>query len=498
MRRLRHAAAAVLVSAGLGRVAIAAPGDAPAAAAPAAEAPKAPAQVEAPADTDSRMDSGLERANAKDFVEAARIFYGLYAALPESDLRKDAAGFHLAEALVAAGYVQAGFEHYLEVISGRHSPEFMAKALEGVKPLVEGHRVDEDRFVGGTIYGASYTEAAPDVADFVEYWQALTDVRRGYGEWGRRRLGALAQANRPYAFHARYALIVDRIARREDDVAAKELRELMASSGPVPAEVRNEARLALARILYEKKAYGEAWRFYSQVESSLPLQDLVMLEKAWDRTAAGDEQRALGLLVGLGAPVFHSVFAPERDLIRAMALRRLCQYRAAHEAVRDFRAAFGPVLHKIRDRVPIADDPTVRGWAVAGTKSLEKRQHVRDALARERGALGAIHDKALHDHLDAIYAVGLANADLALSRELGDAVDHVADELLRVDEQVSLIDYEIGAGLFTSGENAGASHSMRPEDVPTGSSQVYFRFDGEYWSDEVREYTVLAEDRCVR
>jgi len=27
---------------------------------------------------------------------------------------------------------------------------------------------------------------------------------------------------------------------------------------------------------------------------------------------------------------------------------------------------------------------------------------------------------------------------------------------------------------------------------------VYFRFDGEYWSDELRDYVVLAEDRCLR
>jgi hypothetical protein len=39
---------------------------------------------------------------------------------------------------------------------------------------------------------------------------------------------------------------------------------------------------------------------------------------------------------------------------------------------------------------------------------------------------------------------------------------------------------------------------MRAEDIPYGSQSVYFRFDGEYWSDEIGDYTVFAEDRCVR
>jgi len=74
----------------------------------------------------------------------------------------------------------------------------------------------------------------------------------------------------------------------------------------------------------------------------------------------------------------------------------------------------------------------------------------------------------------------------------------VADELLRIDEQMNLIDYEIGAGLFKSTEAAGAPRGTRAEDVPFGSDAVFFRFDGEYWSDEVGDYTVLVEDRCVR
>ena len=91
-------------------------GPAPAAAAkpaaPAAASPAEPNQpAEAPADADERMDRGLELLNAKKLAQAAVVLRDLYAALPETDLRRDAAAFRLAGALTELGLVQAGIEY---------------------------------------------------------------------------------------------------------------------------------------------------------------------------------------------------------------------------------------------------------------------------------------------------------------------------------------------------------------------------------------------------
>jgi tetratricopeptide (TPR) repeat protein len=469
-----------------------APADSPAAS-PADTAASARAATQAPADTEQRMDEGLEQLAAKNYERAATSLYAVYASLPDSDLRRDLAGFNLATALVELGFVQAGVEHYIEILAGRRSPDLMNKTLGAIKPLYEKRLVDDGRFVDGVLYGNSWSELAPDVADFVEYLQALTDMTRGFADGGRKRLEALAKTRRAYSYHARYLLAVDRLARKDDDAAEREMRQIILAAD-APNDIKNQARVALARILYEKKSYDEAWKVYSRVDMPLPLKDVVMLEQAWDRVAGGDQQRALGLLTGLGAPVFQNVFAPERDLIRAMALRRLCQYRAAHVTVRQFRASYGPLLKKIRERADLTGDPTFRDWATKGTRLLADQSRMRGLLARERTAAGGLGDKAL-------YASGLARTDAAIGRGLRRAIDQVADEVLRVDEQMSLITYEIGAGLFKSGgDTAGAASNptMRKDEIPLGSSRVYFKFDGEYWSDELGDYTVLMQDRCVR
>src|SRR5207244_9479075 len=113
-----------------------------------------------------------------------------------------------------------------------------------------------------------------------------------------------------------------------------------------PPSIRADARAALARLLYDQKKYEEAFTAYAKIDTPLAVQDQILLEKAWAKVAAHDERRALGMEVGLGAPVYGLTFAPERWLIRAGALDRLCQFRAAHVAVLDFRERFRPQLER--------------------------------------------------------------------------------------------------------------------------------------------------------
>jgi tetratricopeptide (TPR) repeat protein len=449
----------------------------------------------APTDADQRMDQALERFHTKKMLEGAGIVYELYTALPETDLRRDTAAFHLAGALVNQGFIQAGIEYYLEILAGRRSPELLGKTLTALKPLYERGLLEEWRFLDCTIYGTQYGDLEPEVRDFVDYLQALGDLRLGFTTWGRSRLETLAATDRHYGWRARYLLATERIAQHNDDGAEKLLRQILDKG---PDDIRTLAALALARILYEQKRFDEAFSYYSQVKLPLVEQDMVLLERAWDRIGADDHQRALGMVVGLGAPIFRRVFAPERELIRALALRRLCQYGLAHQVVREFHEHYGTLVRKARDRDGLKDDPQIVEWAGWGTR-LASFARTRTRLRTETALIRRVANDALEAHLQALYGARLAFTEDSLRRGLGPAIEQVVNELLRVDEQMNLIDYEIGAGLVKPGSKRGAARILaRPGDLPAGSPQVFFPFNGEYWSDELNDFAVLADDRCLR
>jgi len=48
------------------------------------------------------------------------------------------------------------------------------------------------------------------------------------------------------------------------------------------------------------------------------------------------------------------------------------------------------------------------------------------------------------------------------------------------------------------GGNRAGPMTARSGELPYGSGQVFFRFDGEYWSDELGDFAVISDDRCLR
>lgn len=449
-----------------------------------------------PPELDRQYDLALERYYAQDFAAAAVRLHAVFRALPETELKRDAVEFHFASALERLGLVQGAIEHYIDVITGRRSPELVGRALGALDDLVRSKRLDEHRLIDHILFGNQYGDLPGPTQEFVQYYQAVGELRRGYDEWGTRRLEELGKSDGYYGMKARYALGVQRL-KADNDQGAEQIWKALGDDDKTPKAVRNDARLALARLAYERKKYPEAFEIYSSIDSPLPAQDVVLLEKAWNQLLSQDERRALGMVVGLGAPVYQRLFAPERSLLRAFALKRLCQFRGAHQSVLDFRKKYKGTLQRIRNREPLLDDPVLR-QAVMRRDDLLPTRRWRDALEVEKRQADQLDDRALRDYLGAIYKTKLALADVQLRRQLERALGQLAEDLLAVEEQINILDYELGIELFRRiGEGDGRTAEAKVA-IPRGSDRVYYKFTGEYWSDELHDYNVLVEDRCVR
>ena len=91
----------------------------------------------------------------------------------------------------------------------------------------------------------------------------------------------------------------------------------------------------------------------------------------------------------------------------------------------------------------------------------------------------------------------LAAALRELDRIVRAAAIDVATELLDYEEQARLVDYEVGLEVFRRVKQGTGKTVAEPEpEVPVGSRQVYYRFEGEYWNDELHDYRYRIDDRC--
>jgi hypothetical protein len=469
------------------------------AAGPRTPSPSLPPSSTMTPELERKLDAALERFYAKDYATSARQLAAIFRALPDSELKRDVAQFHLAAALGHLGFGEAAVEHYFDVIVGRRAPDLVGRALGALDDLVRQSKLDENRVIDRVLFGNQFGDLPAETGQFVEYYQALGELRRGFSEWGTRRLEDLSRAGTFYGYRARYALGVERLAQGNGDGAEKMFAEV--ANGPgVPGPVRNDARLALARLYYERKDLPRAFEQYSLIDSPLPAQDVVLLEKAWTKVAGRDEQRALGMVIGLGAPVYSRLFAPERALVRAMALIRICQFRPAYVTVTEFRSHYAAPLARLREGKPADQDPSLRRAALIDP-AVAPIARWRDRLAAEKARIGRIEDATLEHELGDLYAVKLAEADSWLQRVLPKALDRAAETLLATDEQMSILGYEVGVGLFkriASAEGEPLAEPLEEADIPTGSERIYYRFSGEYWTDELHDYLVRARNRCVR
>jgi hypothetical protein len=119
-----------------------------------------------------------------------------------------------------------------------------------------------------------------------------------------------------------------------------------------------------------------------------------------------------------------------------------------------------------------------------------------EALATESEIVKANHfDPGLKKYLTDLYDRGQAEADAGRAAHRHDVGD-LTEELLWADEGVRLIVHELGVSMLRAAGARGAVEKPAVE-VPITGDRVFFESEGEYWTDELDDLLVVAEDRCA-
>ncbi|MBW2731180.1 MAG: hypothetical protein JRH20_02240 [Deltaproteobacteria bacterium] len=266
--------------------------------------------------------------------------------------------------------------------------------------------------------------------------------------------------------------------------------------------IRGQAMHALARLLYEQKRFAAAYDLLRKIPKNTERSSELLLERAWAKYKAGDPHRSMGLLFALDAPVYKHLFAPEKYVLRGLIYRYFCHFRAAKIAARRFRLHFAKTLRGIRAGKPLSRIKKIRAAALRRGDTLKLHLFYR-ALINERRELRSKYDTrwkktGLYRHLRRLYARKRLQTRDALRTSLKQSAREVAQEMLHTEEQANLLEYEVGQAIFEGVSDTGSAKARKPPPkVPLSSSRVYYRFAGEYWTDELPRYKFNIEDRCV-
>jgi hypothetical protein len=443
------------------------------------------------------FDDGVKLYYENNYVAAAKRLWDYMAGNAPGAKNYGYAEYFLAMSFDKLGLTHAAMEYYFNVAKNRTKPELLPDALQAIERISREFPIDEELILKDLLYDTSFGYIRIDLRDFILYYQGLLDYRNGFIRWGEKHFSRIEKGTY-YYYKARYVQAVYELVKFNLDGSIKLFKEILASDIE-QADVINNTRQSVARILFEQKKFNESYLMYEKIDAPVGKQASVFLEEAWTQYYQKNYRRSMGLLYALEAPAFFRYFNPEKYLIKALIYQNLCHYNVAKDAVAEFRQYYGDAIAAVYDRVDLDRNEILLDAALQDPALVVMSQFAR-LLDTEMGRLddysASWAENGLLDHMARIYDLKLKDVNRRLKVKLDKAIREVAERLLAFEEQMNLLEYEIGLSIYKRIKGTPTQKDASKQAIPSTGAQVYYEFDGEFWNDELHDFRFFIEDRC--
>jgi predicted negative regulator of RcsB-dependent stress response len=290
---------------------------------------------------------------------------------------------------------------------------------------------------------------------------------------------------------------------------------------------RELAQLQLARVFYSTQQYDTSIKYFEKLPQDSADWAESLFEASWAYFMKNLNSKALGNIHTLNAPYFENQFYPEAVLLRAVIYYKYCLYDQAEEAVADFNEKYGPLTKNLQDIVKKYDD------------NAEFYEYVKKVRAGKAGldpqtqrlVMSQLNDKTLlknfawvdelNHELDMLQKSDKAWQTTQVAAEVlqeltvqqsvaaGDAgkvardrIDRFARELGSLARNGIKIKYEIleakANKVSADAVNNRVSANHKEEPIIVDDEHFQWKFDGEYWKDELGYYRFKIRSRCPK
>lgn len=319
-------------------------------------------------DRDQVFAQAVEASLEEDAKLASSAAYHYAFTGTSEDPRYDRALRLLALNAERLGLTYAASLWYLDIAQARRDVELAAESIRGLERIVRAERYDQETLLAGFLATAEINGLPPLEQAFVDYLQGLNSMRAGLLTWAEQRFNAIPPSS-PYLARARYAQAVRLVALGQTEEALDALDAVLEMQ-VVPEDVRIDIRRTQARIAFAQERWDDAMEGYEEIRTVAPDDPQLLLEMAWTHYYRGESRRALGLLIALDAPAYRNLIAPERFVLEALALKRLCQFEPARKAAVRLQFRHGDVLEDLYNGVPLTQSKALRRAARLDRKSV--------------------------------------------------------------------------------------------------------------------------------
>jgi tetratricopeptide (TPR) repeat protein len=287
------------------------------------------------------------------------------------------------------------------------------------------------------------------------------------------------------------------------------------------------ARLQMARVFYSTQQFDTSIKYYEKLEQNSGDWTKSLFEASWAYFMKTLSSKSLGNIHTLNAPYFEDEFFPESILLRSVIYFNYCQYDRAKESIAEYDEKYRSLGENLKQILAKADDnaefyeyvkkvltnkagldPITQRLVVSvlADKTLKKTFSWVDQLDRELDQL-AKSDKAWQT--TQVASEVLQQLTLQQSEAQGkaggvarDRIDRLQRELSALSRDGSKIKFEIlnAQADKLSAEAMGSTIKKGSKEEPIIVDDEHFewRFNGEYWKDELGYYRFKIRSECKK
>jgi hypothetical protein len=479
-------------------------------------------------------NQALAAFNANKLDDAAPRFFELSSNAVDTNVRARSE-YYLAQTFARKGMPVSALVTYAQIVNAGPSHPSYLQALEGLVDVQQ--KLNEQNLVSN-ILDKAYTPEVRDkwvtlpkeVLARVNYMVGTISQRRGRFEEARSLLEAVPSDSRFYA-RSRYLLGVvladPRFPGRPGETDALDAAALAAFRASLDAkgqqighdEVKQLALLAMGRLHYGRHEYPQAVAAYEAVPRYARFWDQALFENGFARFQNEDFGGALGSLQALHAPQFEGAFQPESWVLKATVYYYGCLFDEVKTTLAAFDQLYEPMAKQLEPFLgEDVDHLTAYNLVAAENRRLpapiylwvRNNERIQDVM---RMIAQVDEEKRLLNEMNGWRGTGLVPEAVGSLEEVRGTLlqiggkfaksrlQEAAQNLRTFSDQAEIIRVQTALDekdLLLAGVDQKAllkTQSIYRPKMP-GAAWNYWKFQGEFWRDEIGYYQYTLKRGC--
>ncbi len=314
-----------------------------------------------------------------------------------------------------------------------------------------------------------------------------------------------------------YLQCVDLASEYEDQADNKKLKRYFAI-------IKESCIIHQARLLFKERKYDESLKAYEAIPKTSYRWPYILMEKAWAAYHTGNYNRTLGLLVTYRSPLMTSYFFPEAEVLSSLSYFRLCLWQDSLKLIDQYYNVYRPHSDALKN-ILLQNKSSHTYFLKLLLSPIKEKENlnpfVRNLMTQIRKrikfSVDLINYKKAQNELKYIKKLGTSEFAQKLDEAVTGALSwrtkhlnhYIKKQMFSFINDMHKFSYEmfnvkleimsLRRDLVYNNEALISSRSRGSDaNISRDSQEHFYRFNGEFWADELGEYSFGLKSNCKR